>query len=192
MEKDRNIFHKEISDWLDNNSIEGIHETESALNLFAKSQAVFPRAELKNTILNKINLLNKKRKDTGVIDINNPPLISEESNHYDWLMATKEMKPPVDFKDLHLEPIITNEKVEMFVAWVAEMVPEEVHDDMLESFLILEGSCTCHITNPNGQLRIIHMQAGDFITMNVGEVHDIQITSKNPTKAILQWLKIAA
>jgi hypothetical protein len=39
-----------------------------------------------------------------------------------------------------------NEERELFVAWVKEFIPEEVHTDVLESFLILEGSCTCYIT----------------------------------------------
>ena len=34
-----------------------------------------------------------------------------------------------------------------FVRFCRNIVEEEVHHDLLESFLILEGSCECHITN---------------------------------------------
>jgi mannose-6-phosphate isomerase-like protein (cupin superfamily) len=122
----------------------------------------------------------------------NPPLLSEDSNLYDWLLATKDMQPPADFENIYLKPIKKNEQVEMYVAWVSKMVDEEVHNDLLESFMLLEGTCTCHITDPQGNLKIVNMQAGDYITMQIGETHDVHITSEKPAKAVLQWLKIAA
>ncbi len=36
------------------------------------------------------------------------------------------------------------------------------------------------------------MGQGDFITMQIGETHDLVITSRQPAKAILQWWKLAA
>ncbi|MBK8504236.1 MAG: cupin domain-containing protein [Saprospiraceae bacterium] len=64
-----------------------------------------------------------------------------------------------------------------------------MHHKVIESFLILEGTCECHITSEGGSTRTIRMRVGDFITMPLGETHDIWVTSGEPTKAILQWLK---
>jgi mannose-6-phosphate isomerase-like protein (cupin superfamily) len=75
---------------------------------------------------------------------------------------------------------------------VKEMVDEEVHYDILESFVLLEGSCECHITNEKGETRIVRMGQGDYISMKLGETHDIVITSSKPAKAILEWRKLAA
>lgn len=188
----RNISINEIGNWLENPSGEQLQSTEIALNTFSKSIAIEPSPLIKDKILSTLSELNRKRRDQGVIDLKNPPLISEDSNLFDWLMATKEIKAPEDFKEIHLEPIKSSENVQMFIAWVSEMVPEEVHHDLLESFMILEGSCTCHIKDEHGNLRIVHMQAGDFISMKLGETHDIKITSEKPAKAILQWVKLAA
>jgi mannose-6-phosphate isomerase-like protein (cupin superfamily) len=192
LEKQRNIFQEDITSWLDDRSNQNIEASENALNVFAKSHAVLPKPEVKDKILNSISLLNKKRKELGIIDINNPPLLTEDSNLYDWQLATEGMQPPLDYENIHLQAIRSDEQVEMFVAWVKVMVDEEVHDDILESFMLLEGTCTCHITDPKGETRIVNMQAGDHITMQIGETHDVCITSEKPAKAVLQWLKIAA
>ncbi len=155
MKKLRNIDQKEINSWLDVNSNDQVQATEDALNSFAKSNAILPSQEIKNKILLKLASLNKTRREQGTIDINNPPLLTENSNLQDWLLATQHMQPPEKFDNIHMVQIKQNEQVEMFVGWVSEMVPEEVHDDILESFMILEGSCTCHITDPKGETRIV-------------------------------------
>ncbi len=192
MKKEHHINREEIANWLEETSKEQIQITENALNTLAKSQAILPSPKIKSRILEKLKDLNQKRREQGPIDLLNPPLITENSNLQDWLLATKNMHPPADFKDIHLEPIKSDQNVDMFVAWVSKMVPEEIHHDILESFMLLEGSCTCHITDPNGNTRLVHMQAGDHITMNIGETHDVIITSEKPAKAVLQWLKLAA
>lgn len=192
MKTERNINREEIANWLEETSKDQIQFTENALNTLAKSQSIIPSSKIKSSILGKLSELNRKRREQGPIDILNPPLLTADSNLQDWLLATKNMQPPANFKDIHLEPIKSDHNVEMFVAWVSKMVPEEVHDDILESFMLLEGTCTCHITDPNGNTRLVHMRAGDHITMHLGETHDVIITSEKPAKAVLQWLKIAA
>lgn len=189
MRKDSTIDKNQISVWLENQNPEIIQHTEHALEQFASCYQETPSLPIKNRILDQIANLNAGRQ---IIDLRNPPLLTEKSNFYDWNLALKGIKPPTDFEDIHLEPIYQDEKVQLFVAWVRKMVPEEVHHDLLESFMILEGSCTCHIKDIHGSTREVNMVAGDYITMQLGEEHDIEITSEKPTKAILQWLKIAA
>lgn len=189
MRKDLTINKTQISEWIENENPEIIQQTEHALEQYAACFQETPPVGLKNRILEQISGLNAGRQ---IIDLKNPPLLTEKSNLLDWTLALKGIEPPKDFEDIHLEPIHQDEKVQLFVAWVRKLVPEEVHHDLLESFMLLEGSCTCHIKDINGNTRQVFMNAGDFITMQIGEEHDIEITSEKPTKAILQWLKIAA
>ncbi|MBK6545556.1 MAG: AraC family ligand binding domain-containing protein [Saprospiraceae bacterium] len=188
----KNINQDKIREWLGEIENKEIQDYEIALNNLATANAKLPPAYLKEHILGQISSLNENRLIQGKIDIKNPPLIHKDSNIQDWINAIEGLKAPIDFDEIHLEPIRSDETVEMFIAWASTIIPEEVHDNILESFLILEGSCTCHIKDQQGNLRIVHMQAGDFITMGIGETHDLHITSEQPTKAILQWLKIAA
>lgn len=189
MRKDLTINKTQISDWIENQNSEIIQQTEHALEQYARCFQETPPLDLKNRILEQISVLNAGRQ---IIDLKNPPLLTEKSNLLDWTLALKGIEPPKDFEDIHLEPIHQDDKVQLFVAWVRNKVPEEIHHDMLESFMILEGSCICHIKDQNGNCREVSMIAGDYITMQIGEEHDIEVSSEKPTKAILQWLKIAA
>jgi mannose-6-phosphate isomerase-like protein (cupin superfamily) len=192
LKENREITRKEIEQWVDSQDESLISQTDFALYQFAKSQGVEASDKVRTSILQKLKELNAHRIKQGVIDLKNPPFIDENSNLQDWLIATQDFKMPDTFENIHLEPILSNNKADMFIAWVSKMVPEEIHDNILESFLLLEGSCSCHIKDKEGNTRIVKMQAGDFITMNIGESHDIIITSEKPAKAILQWIKLAA
>lgn len=189
MEQDLNIDRKKISEWIENTDSALIQQTESALEQFAHCFQLTPSTQVRMNILSTISDLNASRQN---IDLKNPPLLSEKSNLLDWTTALKGIEPPNAYNDIHLEPIHQTDTVQLFVAWVRKMVPEEVHHDLLESFMILEGSCICHIKDINGKERKVSMKAGDYITMQIGDEHTIEVTSDKPTKAILQWLKVAA
>ena len=118
--------------------------------------------------------------------------MTAEANWLDWVDAVKGIMPPVDFEAVHLHTFRNDNIAEMHLAWVKQEVLEEVHHDVLESFILLEGTCECHILNEDGSQRTVRMREGDYISFKIGEIHDIQITSSEPAKAILQWLKIAA
>jgi mannose-6-phosphate isomerase-like protein (cupin superfamily) len=169
LKENREITRKEIEQWVDSQDESLISQTDFALYQFAKSQGVEASDKVRTSILQKLKELNAHRIKQGVIDLKNPPFIDENSNLQDWLIATQDFKMPDTFENIHLEPILSNNKADMFIAWVSKMVPEEIHDNILESFLLLEGSCSCHIKDKEGNTRIVKMQAGDFITMSIGE-----------------------
>lgn len=169
-----------------------IRQTENALMDFAEAYAANPPDHLKKEILSKLSRLNRQKKERRSFDVHNLPQLEESSNWLDWQQAVEGIRPSDDFENIYLHCLESNEKRDLFVVWVKEYVPEEVHYELLESFLILEGSCVCHITDEAGNARDVRMGPGDFITMAIGEKHDIRITSLAPTKAILQWQKMAA
>lgn len=177
----------------DNSAIseEEVLQAEYALIRLAQDHAVIPPPLLRDKILEKIKTLDKGMKNVKELDLNNLPLLDENSNWLDWQKTVNGIEPPGDYDGIHLHSLESNDRRELFVAWVKEYIEEEVHYDLVESFILLEGACECHITDLNGNPRVIRMGVGDFISMPVGEVHDIIITSLEPVKAILQWKKIA-
>jgi mannose-6-phosphate isomerase-like protein (cupin superfamily) len=197
LKKQHDITNQEIGEWLFDASVPPIDETtvnqtEDALILFAETHSVAPPAALRHAILDKIKGLNEQRANHQQLDVNELPLLNEESKWLEWSEAVAGIEPPADFEDIHMHTLESNAQRDLFVIWVKEFVPEEVHHDLLESFMILEGSCVCYITDQAGETRIVRLGEGDFITMQLEETHDIHVTSEKPAKAILQWYKLAA
>ena len=169
-----------------------LDQTEQALIEFAQLHAVTPPLSMRDKLLSNIQKLSDKKAHRSTISLDNVPLLTPNANWLDWAEATKNIFPPDNFEDIHLHTIRNDDVAEINIAWVKQEVPEEVHHDVLESFTLLEGTCECHIINLDGSERIVRMREGDYISFKLGEVHDIHITSREPAKAILQWLKIAA
>lgn len=169
-----------------------INQTEAALINFAKANAIVPPPTLRNSILGKINTLEAQKKEQRPLDAANLPMLDASANWLEWQSLVEGIEPPANFDNIYLHPLESNDRRELFVAWVKEMVDEEVHHDILESFILLEGTCECHITNEKGETRIVRMTQGDYISMQLGETHDVVITSLQPAKAILEWRKLAA
>jgi hypothetical protein len=197
MEKN-NIGPKDIEKYLvgENGQLpneQEVQQTEEALLQFAQAHAVEPPHSVKDQIMAKIAKLNAQKDAQKAFDLNNLPLLTPESNWLDWKETVKDIERPKIVEDTHLHVLESNNKRELFLAFVKEVVPEEVHHDLLESILLLDGSCECHVFDEAGTpLRTVRMRAGDYIAFELGEVHDIQITSGTPAMAILQWLKVAA
>lgn len=189
----KNLLHdllfSEDGHWLSDSDIE---LAESGLIEYARAHSVNPPSELKQTIMNRLNKLQANKHNSQHIDLRSPPLLDEESNWQDWQRAVEHIEIPSDFENIHLHPLESNEQRELFLAWVKDYVPEEVHYDLIESILILEGSCECLITAEDGKQSKVRLGPGEFISMKIGETHDIKITSSIPAKAILQWKKLAA
>ncbi len=197
MEEKYDIGKDAIRRWLEDEnapapSEEEVRDAEDALIAFARAYSQTPPGHLRGTILDKIARLKDVQKKAPVFDLDHLPMLDENTNWLDWENAVREIEAPKEFDNIYLHPLESTEKRDLFLIWVKTFVEEEVHHDLVESFLILEGSCECHITNLAGQTRIVRMGQGDFITMQTEEKHDIVITSQHPAKAILQWRKLAA
>jgi mannose-6-phosphate isomerase-like protein (cupin superfamily) len=169
-----------------------VQQTEAALVSFAEAHSMPAPSQLRAKILGKINEFEAFKKTQTNLELSQLPVLDSASNWLAWQEAVAGIEPPTNFKIIHLHTLESNEKRELFLAWVKEFVPEEVHHDIVESFLILEGSCECHITNQKGETRIVRLGQGDFYSMETDETHDIIITSLQPAKAIIEWRKLAA
>lgn len=169
-----------------------VAETEAALLAYAELHAVKPPLSMRDRILANMQKLKTLENNRQSFTLDNLPILTPEANWLDWEAAVKNIEPAEDFEDVHMHLLEDNDRRELNLVWVKQEVPEEVHHDVLESFILLEGSCECHIFEESGRKRVVMMRQGDYISFKIGEVHDIQITSAVPAKAILQWLKIAA
>lgn len=169
-----------------------LEQTEAALLSFALAHAQTPPLSIRDKILGKIQKMNNEAQNRQKISLDAVPLLTVDSNWLDWQAAVAHIVPPADYDGVHLEPIREDNTVQIFVAFVKEHIDEEVHTDLMESFILLEGTCECLIKNGDGSQRIVHMREGDRIEFQIGEIHDIYITSARPAKAILQWLQLAA
>lgn len=194
-DKKHDITPEQLREWLSGGTNgpppgEEVEQSEEALLRFAESHAAPPPAPLRGKILDKLRTLNAQKNQRQQLRPGSLPLLDASSNWLDWKEVAEGIAPPEDYENIHLHTLESTERRELFVAWVKEFVPEEVHHDLLESFLILEGSCECFITAADGHTRTVRLGPGDYIAMETGETHDIRITSRMPAKAILQWVKI--
>lgn len=197
MKKTYDIGPKEIKEFLAEDAstepvLPEIKLTEDAFLLFAKAHSASPPSFLREKVLGKINQLELQKKGNQKLDLEKLPMLDHSTNWAQWQAVVEGIEPPSDFDNIYLHTLESNEKRDLFVAWVKQMVDEEVHSDILESFMLLEGSCECHITNEMGETRIVRMGQGDQISIQLGETHDIVVTSLQPAKAILEWRKLAA
>lgn len=163
--------------------------TESLLEGYAQAHALPVPEETTERILHRLQKEQYFVAHRHPLDPYHLPDINAHSNWLDWEVAVQHIPEPEQVENVFLHPLESTPERDLFVAWVRQEVPEEVHHDILESFLILKGSCICHITNPEGEQRTVRLGPGETITMQTGEQHTITITSREPAKAILQWKK---
>ena len=195
MRKEKNITPDDISQWIGGEeplSDRDVSATENALNRLAEAGALQPDQGMRAAILGKMALLNKQNKQKQSFTLDNLPMLSADSNWLEWKEAVAGIEPEEDFENIYMHPLEVNDKYELYILWVKNYVDEEVHHDVLESFVIIEGSCECLITDAAGNTRTVRMREGDHIEMVLGENHDITVTSGKTAKAILQWVKLAA
>ncbi|MBC7398688.1 MAG: cupin domain-containing protein [Mucilaginibacter sp.] len=148
-------------------------EIELALERLAAINTITPKADLKQQILDII-------ATNGVITLDNLPPTGRYSDCRAWLKAVEHLIPTQPFEDFFAYPLRHNDKIEQTLIVSKLGVPEETHQDVIESFFILEGSCVCTVGKHTYTLN-----AGDFLEIPLHEEHDVILTSPHVV-AILQ------
>lgn len=150
---------------------------ETAIEKLAESQSIVPDKNLKGRILNKLGFANK-------LDLNNLPVVDAYSNYTDWLAAVEHLIPAEPFEPFFAEVLRHDDKAAQTLVITNLDVPEEVHEDRIESFFILKGQCTCTVGN-----ELFTLKAGDFLEVPLHVAHDIKIESPYVI-AVLQHLPV--
>lgn len=91
----------------------------------------------------------------------------------------KNINPPLEFENVHVEKLVTDSLSTAFVIWVKAEVKPHIHQRHTESLYILEGSGKLMLDD-----EMVEINPGDFVLIPVGTVHSLIVTSKIPVKVI--------
>ena len=111
------------------------------------------------------------------------PLINRFSDHQKWFEA---MKPLLPKKPAPISMRVLTQTEEIMQALVISYIdiPEEEHNDMLESFIILEGECECRVGD-----KVIRLKAGGYLSIPLHEPHHVKVLSEHVV-AVLQRINL--
>ncbi len=150
------------------------------LELFHEQDAMRHAVKPNPRIDQKMELIFTSLLAEQKMQLSETPLITSFSSSNDWLELISPLLP-TDHAPERFEKLLRNNNGIMQVLVVSHThIEEEIHEDVMESFLILKGSCVCTIGDQN-----TIMGPGDFMEIPLHLPHDVRITSKSVT-AILQ------
>ncbi len=143
----------------------------------AVSSGIEPSVSLREKVLNRIF-------GEGIAAGASLPLISKTSDHREWLRLVSRHIPE-DFTEGCYSRVLQQTGQLMQTLLVSSTdFDDEVHEDLHESFLILEGKCKCTV----GDVEFF-MEAGDYTEIPLDAVHRVEIVKK-PVIAILQRVSL--
>ncbi|MES2376588.1 MAG: cupin domain-containing protein [Bacteroidota bacterium] len=140
-------------------------EIELALERLAVINSVAPKLTVKQQILDIIAV-------NEAITLDNLPPAGRYSDYQAWLKAVEHLIPSQPIEGFFAYPLRSDDKIEQTLVVTNLSVPKETHEDVIESFFILAGSCVCNV----GQHEYT-LNAGDFLEIPLREVHDVILTS---------------
>lgn len=175
-----------VDDWSEYVDGDESKDLEETLENFAFKHAVEPPPHAADRIFAKIEALFKASKSRQPLSPDNLPLLDSSSNFMDWSDLVKDIQPPDDYEVAHIHNLVTKDNNELSVAWLKTRAEEDGHFDFEESFLILEGSCVCEMTDSGGKTETISLSAGDYFVVPMGVHHTMNVTSLSPVKAVFQ------
>lgn len=150
-----------------------------SLEAMAMKQSIAPDPIIKPFLLATINYMNRIANGEQADE---PPLLHPFSTISDYDAWLKRPDLVYNGTELVFAYIIGNTpKVTTAIAWLKEMAPQEVHDNELESFLIVEGTCDIVVDGSVNSL-----VPGNYFTIPLHKDHFIKVTSQIPCKVILQ------
>ena len=157
-----------------------LNDISKALETYAVLHGKAPDVTIKPAILSIMDFM--ERISNGEAP-SFPPLLHQASkivDYAEWLNR-EDMVLPADFVDFYGKIIGHNDVATTLITWIKDGSPVEVHDDELESFLVIEGTCTITIENEE-----YNLVAGDVLSIPLYKKHFVKVTSPFACKVILQ------
>ena len=121
----------------------------------------------------------------SILNIQNLPEISAASDAASWLKCVEHLIPNSIEDDFSCHVLREDEHMSQMLIISRIDIPNESHQLISESFLILKGSCRCTIGNTD-----IELAKGDFVEIPLNVQHNIQLLSPYVV-AVLQHKAIA-
>lgn len=116
-----------------------------------------------------IENVNRERQ----MDPNNLPLLNKHTDTTAWAtIATQFLPKKLDKTRPYMKVLTNTGKVTQVLIATSEDIPDEEHDDMLESFIILEGECECRIGDST-----VRVKAGGYLEIPLHTSHGVKIVS---------------
>jgi mannose-6-phosphate isomerase-like protein (cupin superfamily) len=150
-------------------------EMEALANLLALD----PRPSVKKRILTHAGF-------KATLDLAHLPVIDHNTDYLDWLGALDHLIPKAPADDLVFQPLTRTPEFSQSLVFTRMNIPDETHDDLIESFLILEGACRCLVGG-----KAFLLNAGDFLEIPLHTDHDITLLTPH-VLAILQQQRLPA
>ena len=156
---------------------EALNSVELKMEKLAASAGVEPSSIVKQKVLAALGFA----EETASLDLNNLPAIDKNADHKSWLNTLDHLIPEEPSEDFSCEVIREDDRFRQMLVVTKVDVPEEEHEDYLESFFILKGHCECTVGDD-----FFKLQAGDFLEIPLHLKHNIKVTSPYVV-AILQY-----
>lgn len=144
------------------------------------SQGVVPvdKPEVKSRIMERLRLDDWHQDEPG-----SPPILhaaSSRSDYAAWLDLPT-MVPPAEYDDPFFIPIGQTTQALTAIVWMRKGSPEEVHTDVVEKFLVIEGCCEIRTADTTTRLG-----PGSVHSIPLHVVHEVVVISDVPCKVIVQ------
>ncbi len=151
------------------------------LENYIMSNAVHPGEDVK---MKTLGLLDNLRLEEAK-KIHHLPLINKYTDHNNWLQIVQPLLPEKLQGDVFIHELRNDLKVSQLLIWSAVNVPDEVHVDVKESFIVLKGRCRCYIEDT-----VTELGPGGFLEIPMYKHHDVKVIAE-PVLAIVQRVKVA-
>ncbi len=150
--------------------IEEFKAIQEGLEKYASAYSNMPLPATKGKVMNALeNLLLEKQ-----MDLTKLPVINRFSDHKAWMAALAPLLPNKVEGEPFMHVLTATDSITQVLVMSATDIPDEVHEDVWESFIILDGECECYI----GTDRVVRLTAGGYLEIPMHEHHDVKIISK--------------
>jgi mannose-6-phosphate isomerase-like protein (cupin superfamily) len=146
---------------------------ELAMEQLASTNALKPGHGIKQRILNTLGFGDDK--------FDHFPTVTKDADYKTWLKNLAHLIPSELSEDFYCEIIRKDDHIKQMLVVTKSDVPEEDHDDYLESFFILNGHCECTVGD-----KTVDLFAGDYLEIPLHIKHNIKIISPHVV-AVLQY-----
>jgi mannose-6-phosphate isomerase-like protein (cupin superfamily) len=152
---------------------------QAGLDHYAQQFSTPPDPTLKHTIWNLLENVN--REESGLAAL---PVLNKFADRQNWLRMIKPLLPAKLEQDLLVKLIRDDGQITQVILWSKVDYPEEVHDDLQECFLILEGECECYVDD-----EVFRLSAGGYFEIPLHAAHSVKILSPQ-VLAVVQRCKV--
>jgi mannose-6-phosphate isomerase-like protein (cupin superfamily) len=128
-----------------------------------------PDPALKETIWNLVENVNREEKGLEGL-----PVLNRFSERDTWLKMVQPFLPGKLEQDLFVRTIRDDAGCTQFVLWTKIDIPEEVHEDVQECFIVLDGKCECYVGD-----EVFRLSAGGFFEIPLHVPHRVKIISSD-------------